>query len=176
MEIEILKVGELQANCYLISINKKCIIIDPGDEENFIISKIRKNDLIPIAVITTHHHPDHTKYAKSISELYNINHYNYNTLFEKKFNLGDFNFQVIYTPGHTKDSISLYFYEYDVMFTGDFLFNGTIGRVDLPGGSTEDMIKSIEKIKKFSPNIKIYPGHGDITTLKDELKYNKYLK
>ena len=176
MNIEILKVGELQANCYLISINKKCIIIDPGDEENFIISKIRKNNLIPIAVITTHNHPDHTKYAKSISELYNINHYNHRTLFEKKFNLGDFNFQVIYTPGHTPDSICLYFYEYGVMFTGDFLFEGTIGRVDLPGGSTENMIKSIEKIKKFPLDIKIYPGHGNITTLKDELKYNKYLK
>ena len=62
------------------------------------------------------------------------------------------------------------------MFTGDFLFEGTIGRVDLPGGSIEDMLNSIKKIKKLSPTIKIYPGHGDITTLKDELKYNKYLK
>ena len=60
------------------------------------------------------------------------------------------------------------------MFTGDFIFRDTVGRVDLPTGSEKEMNKSIEKIKKYDDDIDIYPGHGDITTLSYEKKSNVY--
>ena len=86
----------------------------------------------------------------------------------------DFNFSVLNMPGHTSDSICFYFYEDKVMFTGDFLFKGSIGRCDL-GGSEQDMFKSLERIKEYDSNIKIYPGHGESTTLKKEFNSNIYL-
>ena len=61
------------------------------------------------------------------------------------------------------------------MFTGDFLFKGTIGRTDLPGGDVQKMKKSINKIKKYSDDIKIYPGHGATTSLKAEKENNYFL-
>lgn len=176
MNIDVLKVGELQTNCYIITKDNNCLIIDPGDEENFIIARIRQLDVKPVGIIITHNHPDHNKYAKSISEIYNIKIYDFNNLFEGNNNIKDFNFNIIYTPGHTSDSISIYFKDYNVMFTGDFLFKNSIGRVDLPTGNYEDMLKSIEKIKTYDEDIKIYPGHGDLTNLYNELQYNEYLR
>lgn len=76
-------------------------------------------------------------------------------------------------PGHTNDSLSYYFYKENIMFTGDFIFAGSIGRTDL-GGNSNDMKNSINKIKKYSDNIKIYPGHGDTTSLIDEKVNNVY--
>ena len=61
------------------------------------------------------------------------------------------------------------------MFTGDFIFKGTIGRIDLPGGSYDDMLKSLNKISKYDKNIEIYPGHGDKTYLKDEFDLMSHL-
>lgn len=176
MNIDILKVGDLEANCYLLYKDKKCLIIDPGDDENFIISRIRELELQPVGIITTHSHKDHTKYAKDLSEMYSINIYNYDNLFEGPQKIDEFNFKVIYTKGHTPDSICIYFEDYKVMFTGDFLFFDSIGRVDLPGGNYDDMLKSIEKIKTYPLDITLYPGHGKTTTLEEEMKYNKYLR
>ena len=61
------------------------------------------------------------------------------------------------------------------MFTGDFIFKGSIGRVDLPGGNALEMKDSLKKITKFSLNTILYPGHGDKTTLKEEINNNPYL-
>ena len=176
MNIDILRVGPLQANCSLIYKDKKCLIIDPGDDENFIVSRIRKLDLEVLAILITHNHHDHNGCAKSLSIIYNIPVYDYNNLFEKKHNIGPFNFEVIYTKGHTSDSITYYFYEYGVMFTGDFLFKEEIGRTDLLTGSYEEMLESINNIKEYNKDIKIYPGHDEITTLEHEIKHNKYFK
>lgn len=175
MNIEILSVGELHTNCYLIIKDDKCLIIDPGDDENFIVSRITELEITPVAILITHNHPDHNKYALSLKEMYNIEIYDYNNLFEQKHFIDPFKFEVIYTPGHTKDSISLYFYEYAIIFVGDFIFYENIGRIDLEGGSYNDMVRSIEKIKRFDDDIKIYPGHGPSTTIEHELKYNKFL-
>ena len=84
-------------------------------------------------------------------------------------NIDDFNCEIIYTPGHKEDSISIYFKEQNIMFTGDFIFKSAIGRTDLPGGDYNEMLKSLTKLKKYDKNIKIYPGHGDITYLRNEI-------
>mgnify|MGYP002857734268 CR=1 FL=1 len=94
-------------------------------------------------------------------------------MLEKEYNMGPFSFEVIYTPGHTKEEITYYFKKENIMFTGDFIFKDGIGRCDLSGGNYIEMMKSLEKMKKYDSNIKIFPGHGMDSNLKMELV--KYL-
>lgn len=174
MNINTIVVGPLETNCYIITIANKALIIDPGDEENKIIAFIKKENLMPVGIIITHNHNDHTGAVSTLKEMYEINAYDYNTLFEQKHFLDPFKFQVIYTPGHHDTCITLYFYEYECMFTGDFLFKEDIGRTDLENGSYEKMLNSINKIKQYDDAIKVYPGHGESTTLGYEKQHNSY--
>ena len=164
MKINRIIVGELQTNCYVLIKDNKCLVIDPGDEYNKIKEVIGDNEVV--GVIITHHHFDH------IGALNNFNKnliLDKNNLEEKEYNVADFKFEVIYTPGHKEDCISIYFKEENVMFTGDFIFKDAIGRIDLPGGNYNEMINSLNKISKYNKDILIYPGHGEETTLKDEI-------
>ena len=99
MNIDTLVVGALQANCYLVSTDNKCIIIDPGADENFIISKIQNLGLEPVGIILTHDHNDHVVCSETLKNMYNVEVYDYNTLFQQKHYLEPFKFKVIYTPG-----------------------------------------------------------------------------
>lgn len=173
MNIKKIVVGPLQENCYVVEKDEMCIIIDPGDEVEKIIESIIYS---PCVILITHNHFDHVGALSKLKEKYNIPVYNYENLKEGKFSTGIFNIDVIYTPGHTSDSVTYYFKEDEIMFTGDFLFKGTIGRTDLSTGNFEEMQKSIRKILVYSDIIKVYPGHGDDTTLGLEKIYNEYLK
>ena len=124
----------------------------------------------------THSHNDHIGALEQLKKLYNIPVYQYKNLNEGNINIVDFNIDVIYTKGHKDDSITFYFKEDEIMFTGDFLFKNSIGRTDLETGNDIEMKKSIDKIHKYNDIIKIYPGHGPSTTLGLEKKYNYYLK
>lgn len=177
MKILTLVVGPLKTNCYIVYEKSKCLIIDPGDDENAIIKKIDKMKLQPLAILLTHNHFDHTMYADSLSSLYKVPVYDYKNLFDKEEKtIGPFKFEILYTPGHSNSSMTYYFKEYDLMFVGDFIFKGTIGRVDLPGGNYQDMLASLNMIKKYDDKIELFPGHGDITTLGHEKKHNYYFK
>lgn len=168
MEIKIVKVGYLQTNCYILKKNDNIIIIDPGDEYEKIKKEIDKN---VSAILITHNHFDH---IGALKQFKNVKIYDYNNLKEQNYNIDGFKFKVIYTKGHTNDSISFYFKEEKVMFTGDFVFKNSIGRTDLETGSNEEMKKSIEKLKEYPSNITLYPGHGDKTTLENEIKINPF--
>lgn len=176
MEMLKLVVGPLKTNCYILYQDNKCLIIDPGDEENNIIKKIDKLGLKPLGILLTHNHFDHAMYADSLSNLYKIPVFDHKNLFEGTKKIDLFEFETIYTPGHSDTSITFYFKDYNLMFVGDFIFYENIGRVDLPGGSYQDMITSLEKIKKYNDDIVLYPGHGEKTTLGHEKKYNHYFK
>ena len=176
MEMLKLVVGPLKTNCYILYQDNKCLIIDPGDEENNIIKKIDKLGLKPVGILLTHNHFDHAMYADSLSNLYKIPVFDHKNLFEGTKKIDPFEFEIIYTPGHSDTSITFYFKDYNLMFVGDFIFYENIGRVDLPGGSYQDMITSLEKIKKYNDDIVLYPGHGEKTTLGHEKKYNHYFK
>lgn len=170
MKIEKVIVGSLEENCYVLIKDNNALIIDPGDE----IDKIKKviENLNIVGVLITHHHFDHIG-ALSYFDKNKI--YDYYNLEEKEYNIGPFKFTVIYTPGHSSDSISYYFKEENILFCGDFIFYNSIGRCDLPTGDFSIMLKSIEKIKKYPKDMKIYPGHGRSTTLGYEIENNKYL-
>lgn len=170
MNIKKVIVGELETNCYILEYCDECIIIDPGAEPLKIEQELDKK---LIGIIVTHYHDDHTGALKYFKEKYNVPVYNHNNLNCGKNNIGNFTLDVVYTPGHTSDSISIYFDEEKVIFVGDFIFYHTIGRTDLPTGDYSQMRKSIEKIKEYD-NIVIYPGHGKITTLKEEKENNIY--
>lgn len=172
MQVRKIKVGYLQTNCYILEENGKCIVIDPGDQFYSIEEQIGENKLIGILV--THGHSDHIGALKRIVDTYKVPVYAKNNLKEQKYSLGDFNFEVIYTPGHTDDSITFLFNDYGFMFTGDFLFNRSIGRTDMPTGSMEEMKNSISKIKEYSDRLRVYPGHGDATNLGEEKLENPF--
>lgn len=195
--------GSLFTNCYVISNDKKeCIVIDPGlsfnRAYNHIISKYKV-----LAILLTHGHCDH---IDGISYLKNIPIYiskqdepliydNYLSLydplgFRRSYNfdeidihtfndneiikINDFIIKCIITPGHTKGSTI--FEINKELFTGDTLFNMSIGRTDFPTGSQADMNSSLKRIINLYPNdIKLYPGHGDETTLDFERKHNSFL-
>lgn len=158
MEINKLQVGKLQANCYFISKGNGLIVVDPGDDYEKIKAKIGKHNLK--AVFLTHGHFDHNG---ALKELLDNNGVPLNPP-----TVECFNYKIISTPGHTEDSVSFYFPDEKVMFTGGFLFHGTIGRTDFPGGSKQQMQKSLELIKRYPDNIAIYPGHGEETVLGNE--------
>lgn len=171
MNIEIVKVGLLQTNCYILSKNNNVLIIDPGDEYNKIMDKVNGRNIV--GVLITHSHFDHI----GCIDLFNKNLvYDYNNLNIGINTIGDFTFEVIHNPGHKEDSISFYFDKEKALFCGDFIFFESIGRTDLEGGSMEDMLKSIKDTKRYSDDVTIYPGHGQSTTFLHERKYNVYFE
>ena len=173
MSIDRVIVGELECNCYILKNDNNVLLIDPGDEVDKIISKIGNNKLV--GIIITHYHFDHIGAIDELKDRYNVSVYDINNMLEGENHIANFNFYVIYTPGHKDDSITIYFDKDKIMFTGDFLFKNTVGRCDLPGGNILDMMKSIEKIKKYK-NVLVYPGHGGSTNIDDEIENNIYFK
>lgn len=169
MNIDIVKVGILETNCYILTKDEHIIIIDPGAEYEKIISKVNGKKID--GVLITHHHFDHVgaldRFNKDII-------YDFNNLPEGETNIGKFSFETIYTPGHKEDSISFYFSEEKALFCGDFIFFESIGRTDLEGGNIIKMKESIKLTDRFSDDVTIYPGHGCKTTFSHERKYNVF--
>ena len=193
-------VGELQTNCYIVADenSKEALIIDPGAEIEKILQVIEKNHLKPRYIVCTHGHPDHSGEVKKLSEKINapvyihekdavmLNHPIASALGleapasiqfladGQEIKLGELNFRVLYTPGHSKGGISLY--SNKILFSGDTLFAGSIGRMDLPGGSQSDLVHSLKKLLSFSADTKVYPGHGPETSIGDEKKSNPFIE
>ncbi|MBQ8235025.1 MAG: MBL fold metallo-hydrolase [Bacilli bacterium] len=174
MYIETLKVGYLKANCYILTIKNKCLIIDPGAEYKKIMEHIKNYQLLGILV--THEHADHVGCVKQIIKAKKCKLFYKSNLNERTYNIGPFKFECIYTPGHTNDSVTYYFKDADIMFTGDFIFKGSIGRYDLLDSNIKDMKNSINEIIKYKGKTALYPGHGQKTTLEEEIKNNEYIK
>lgn len=174
MEIDVIQTGYLEENCYILKKDNKCLVIDPGDDLDKIVSKI--GNLEVLSILITHHHFDHVGALKELEEMRRVPVIDFYSVKESKCNIGPFSFSVIFNPGHSKDSISFYFLEEKKMFVGDFIFNGTVGRCDLEGGDISLMMKSIQKLKEYPNDIILYPGHGESTILGNEKSFNPYFK
>lgn len=174
MEVEMIITGTLDENCYVLKKNNTSLVIDPGDDYDKIKEKIGEEKVL--AVLITHSHFDHVGALRNFLKKKSIKIFKKsNTNENTTYTIGDFSFRVLYTPGHSSDSISFYFEDDQKMFVGDFIFKSNIGRCDLPTGSEKDMQKSLEKIKNYPNEIILYTGHGEATTLEQELKTNPYL-
>lgn len=171
MNIDRVVVGELEENCYILSIGDNCLVVDPGDEYYKIREKI--GDKKVISVLITHKHFDHIGALDDLLNDYDVDVLNLNSIEFKKYKIGEFSFEVLDTKGHSSDSVTYYFYDDDIMFVGDFVFKNSIGRTDFEDSSFSDMMKSISFIKKYSDDTILYPGHFDKTTLGYE-KLNNY--
>ena len=174
MEIKKIVTGALEENCYVLSKDNTCLIVDPGSDAKKIKELVGEDKII--GVLVTHAHFDH---IGALRDFLNMNRRL--TIFKKsnltdlkEVSVGNFKFIPIMTPGHSSDSVTFYFKDDNAMFVGDFIFRDTVGRCDLPTGSSSEMDKSIEKIKAYDDSITLYPGHGDETTLGREKQYNLY--
>ena len=133
MKVEVLVLGPLETNTYILSNNGKCIIIDPADDDEKIISFCSKYEVEEI--IVTHHHFDHIGALEKLESYYNIKH----NIFLRK----SFCYEIIKTPGHTDDSISIFFSDQNFLFSGDLIFYHSIGRYDFENSNYNDLIKSL---------------------------------
>lgn len=162
-------VGLLKENCYILCKNNKYLVIDPGSEYEKIKKEI-KGELLGILI--THYHFDHVGALKYFLNDYKVKLYDINN-FEENVSIDNFSFKMIKTPGHKEDLVSFLFE--DKLFCGDFIFENSIGRYDLPGGNIFEMKKSIKYLLDNFENLTIYPGHGKKTSLekeKENLKNN----
>ncbi len=173
MEVKSIITGFLEENCYLASIGKKTLIIDPGDEEEKILKVINDNDLEIVGILITHSHFDHVGALKRMTDEFPSAKL-VNNKTKGDVILEPFHFKVIETQGHTNDSVSYYFDTNNILFTGDFVFKGTIG--NFPEDMEDEMIKSLKVFKYIPREVKVYPGHGLSTTVGDELDNNPFLK
>ena len=205
MDFKTIKTGKWLENCYIVhSSSKNGLIIDPGGKYNEIIEYINKNNIKILAVINTHAHFDHIGAVAKLKNILQIPFYLhsndnkllksanlYKTIFEGEqnitvpsvdyfiddftnpLNFKDIKVEMIETPGHTKGSICLRLG--NCLLTGDTIFEKDVGRVDLPGGNKEQLIKSLRIISALPTSLKLYPGHGNSTTLGEIMKKNKKL-
>ena len=174
MQVKSVKVGNLDTNCYVVSYDGKSIIIDPGDDFYRIKNLVGENQVV--GVFITHHHDDHDGALKDVVKYYGVPVYDRNNLEMRRYDVKGLNIEVIYTPGHSKDSISLYLYDYDVMFVGDFIFKRSIGRTDLETGNEEEMKQSLEKIKQYTNNIYRTDLNGTIIIKSNGIDINAILE
>ena len=191
MIVERFKVGWLSTNCYVVGCKetKEAAIIDPGLESEAevdqILDFIKQNNFHIKYIINTHGHPDHIsgnvimKKATGAPILIHENDAKRVQADSKLrdgdvIQVGNFKLVVLHTPGHTKDGICLL--GDNVVFTGDSLFAGSIGRTDFPGGSFQELMQSIKtKLLHLPESFKVYPGHESSTTIGNEKKYNPFL-
>ena len=192
MNVKCFKVGYLSTNCYVVNCEEtnEAAVIDPGFESESeaepILDFIKQNGFHLKYIINTHGHPDHIsgntfmKQATGASILIHENH-NGRTNADKKLGDGDvihvgtFRLVVLHTPGHTRGGICLL--GDNLVFTGDTLFAGSIGRTDFPGGSFQEIMNSIKtKLLPLPDSFKIYPGHESSSTISQEKKHNPFLQ
>ena len=175
MEIKNVVTGYLDENCYVLINDGNCLVVDPGDDYNKIKEVIGDNKVL--GVLITHSHFDHIGALRNFLTKRSIKIFKKSNLEENKtYQIGDFQFKCIYTPGHSKDSVTFYFEEDNCMFSGDFIFKESVGRTDLPGGSEKELKESIQKILTYPDDITLYPGHNESTSLGYEKENNTFLK
>ncbi len=192
MIIKRFTVGWLSTNCYVVGCEetKEAVLIDPAVERKReaeeILDFIKQNSFHIKYIINTHGHPDHIAgnaiMKKAIGAPILIHEDDAVRVYADRklrdgdvLQVGSFKLVVLHTPGHTKGGISLLGDK--VVFTGDTLFPGSIGRTDFLGGSFEELIRSIKtKLLPLPDNFKVYPGHESSTTIGEEKKHNPFLQ
>ena len=201
--IKALALGGYETNCYIVYGENRndCVIIDPGYEPETVLDALAELGRTPAAIFLTHGHFDHVGAVEAliarthcqlwvhekdwhlpsdslILQLYPLANRDFSQVHfyghGQTVSAAGLSFTVHGTPGHTWGSVCLECE--NALFTGDALFAGSCGRTDLPGGDSAAMAKSLRYLSERTPNYEIYPGHGGISCLDAEKRYNPYLK
>lgn len=203
-QIKKIVTGMIGENCYIIYQEGKALIVDPGDEFVKIKKVLDELKVTPVAILLTHTHYDHIGALEEVRKTYSIPVYvseleqawlgnpilNLSihsghpitaelaeTEFElmKTYDVEGFQFKVVPTPGHSPGGVSFIFTDFVV--SGDALFKGSIGRTDLTGSDSEALLKGIkEQLFRLSDDMRVYPGHGEETTIGYEKRTNPFFK
>jgi len=197
MIIRSLVVGPLESNCFIIAEEntREAVVVDPGDEPDRILDLITENDLKVKYIVCTHAHFDHVGAVPEIKketgaeilmhrdelEIYNRSRdfaamwgYEIEILPDPDtfvsegdlIKIGGLIFEILHTPGHSPGGICLY--GEGILITGDTLFAGSVGRTDFYGGDEEKLKKSFKRLMDLSEDIKVFPGHGAQSTIRQE--------
>ena len=206
LELQQCVLGPVYTNCYIAKNKEtgEALIIDPADSPSKIELKVNAMGARPVAVLLTHGHFDHIMGVEAVREKYQIPVYacrqEEEMLREPSVNMTDqmgkscsirpdvflddlqvfeaagFSIQMIHTPGHTKGSCCYYLKEEGVLFSGDTLFCGSVGRTDFPGGSASQIRNSLHRLLAALPDdTSVYPGHDTSTTIGSEKRYNPFV-
>jgi hydroxyacylglutathione hydrolase len=207
MNIETLIVGAFEVSCYVVWSNSKdAIIIDPGADADAIRHFLAEKKLRVAAYLLTHGHVDHISALADMFDSspapIALHAADLKWAFEEVNEMPPFygvprrpaeiartpddgmeysdaglTYKVISTPGHSPGSVCYYFESEDVLFTGDTLFAGSVGRTDLPGGNTRALSASLRKLAdRFPDKTVIYPGHGPSSNLGSEKQTNYFMQ
>lgn len=194
--------GDYQTNVYAVHNNesKTCVVIDPGYEPGIILSKLRGLGLTVEAILLTHGHFDHVGAVEELVENTGCGLWMHKADWDKpmtpltaqlyplancdftevsfcregtQITAAGLTFTVLETPGHTEGSVC---YRCEgALFSGDTLFAGSCGRTDLPGGDSRAMGESLSRLAALKENLRVFPGHGEASTLDLERRTNPYL-
>jgi hydroxyacylglutathione hydrolase len=205
VHIDILTVGPIETNCYLVTCaqTRQAAIIDPGGDARHILEAVRERQAQVKIVVNTHAHWDHIAAnaeivaatgaplalhpddlpllrARGGAALWNVAiPPSPAPAIELKpddvLEVGQLRFKVMHTPGHSPGHVCLYEEAHQALFDGDVLFRDGIGRSDLPGGDPRALMDSIKGLMSLPDEVEVYPGHGPPTTIGREREHNLYL-
>ena len=199
-------VGPVCTNCYLLVNHKtgELLVVDSGDQAQLIEKQIEKTGAKPVAILLPHGHFDHAGAAEELADKYQISIYAHEAeretledpglnlcgmigehkvyhadIFvkdEEVLNLAGFSIRVFFTPGHTIGGCCYYIADEKILFSGDTLFQESVGRTDFPRGSASDLIRAIrEKLMPLPDDVTVYTGHDESTLIGYERMHNPYL-
>lgn len=202
MRITSFPLGPLGTNCYVVDDGIAALAIDIGGDPAEVLEHLKQHGLTLQAILITHRHFDHLYGVKALQDATGVPCYVpagdepiarteasqggiwgmplvpvFNeTEFSGDFKVGDWNFKVLQTPGHTPGGVSFYFPDAGVVFTGDSLFYRSIGRTDFPMGDHQTLLQSVhQKLFPLPDDTVVYPGHGPETSIGEERSHNPFV-
>ena len=193
ISIATLPLGAYQTNCYVVreENSAQCVVIDPGYGPETILAVLKQQGLELSAILLTHGHFNHVGAVRELVAATDCQVYlqtveatmpqqmtagplYFTKEYPAQFQVAGLTFRVLSTPGHTPGSVCLLIE--DAMFSGDTLFAGSCGRTDLPGGDWATIRRSLAMLRDLPGDYRVFPGHGEATTLEAERRSNPYLR